>query len=205
MVTVLILGFLTTLINTFLDIVRAIGQSDSMTLWWWCNVMPPGVTWGWTSGWAGRCSPPSWSVWPGWGCRHAPRAAHGPSGHSPTPLSGCPSGLRHEGPKIMRQNNKTIVIECEDWGVRKVTDKILVVQRHRHWRTWKPISPRQTVSDCDGLTSVFGGDKQNWMRAILAFSTRDTLELTTFWVSTRPSTSSQSSMVPLQRNTGHYG
>lgn len=47
-----------------------------------------------------------------------------------------------------------------------------------------------------------GGDRQNWMRPIFAFSTRDTPEFTTFCVSTSPSTSSQSSMVPLERGNG---
>lgn len=52
-------------------------------------------TWGWTSGWAACCSRPSWSASPCWGCRHAPPAARGPSGRSPTPRSGCPSAQMH--------------------------------------------------------------------------------------------------------------
>mmetsp|Transcript_20586 Transcript_20586/g.55497 ORF Transcript_20586/g.55497 Transcript_20586/m.55497 type:complete len:234 (+) Transcript_20586:1349-2050(+) len=46
--------------------------------------------------------------------------------------------------------------------------------------------------------SVFGGERQNWMRPILALGTRvgPPATLTTFWLKTRPSMSSVSSMVP---------
>ena len=49
------------------------------------------------------------------------------------------------------------------------------------------------------LTSVFGGDMQNWMSPIFAFSVRDTPPAwwATLCSSTRPSTSSVSSTVPL--------
>jgi len=53
------------------------------------------------------------------------------------------------------------------------------------------------------LTSVFGEDKQNWMRPILAFSTLVTLVFAAFWVRTSPSTSSQSSIVPLETKPIH--
>lgn len=57
---------------------------------------------------------------------------------------------------------------------------------------------RTNITTMFRLTSVLGGDKQNWIRPILAFSTRLALLLATLWVRTRPSTSSQSSMVPLK-------
>ena len=54
---------------------------------------------------------------------------------------------------------------------------------------------------CHQLTSVLGGDIQNWMRPILAFSTLVGAPApTAFWVKTRPSTNSVSSKVPLQEN-----
>ena len=55
------------------------------------------------------------------------------------------------------------------------------------------------------LTSVLGADKQNWISPILAFSTLVMPEFATFCVRTRPSTSSQSSIVPLGKNNQSRG
>lgn len=131
-------------------------------------------TWGWTFGWAEHYSQPFWFVSPCWGCTHAPHAAHDPSEYSPTPRSGCPSACRthteSQGNPV--QQNKVEKHNCSE------------LCRQQPTTFW--------------LTSVLGGDKQNWIRPILAFSTRLTLLLATLWVRTRPSTSSQSSMVPLK-------